>query len=251
MKSPIFTGSFCGERISAEVDGFTLTARIEPDEGHGAPWIEEDGHGPVSDWTRRAKRPGERVLCEDRGSRRYYDYAEAIAIAKRDGWDAEPIGTGTPGEKAARAVEADFKRLRSWCNDGWTYVGVVVAVGRNGIVLDANAASLWGIESDCRDYLLEVADQLAEEALTVGRDALKSLPVTLPDRMVEDYERRAQAERDAGGRIDIDHGLPTVAVTMSDGSEYFFQEHEASELLDEVPENIAEEDYILALAQGW
>lgn len=38
---------------------------------------------------------------------------------------------------------------------------------------------------------------------------------------------------------------------MSDGSEYFFQGEEASDLLDEVPDNLAPEDYILAVAQGW
>ena len=69
-----------------EIDGRTFNVTIEPDSSHGAPWEEEDGHGPVSEWTRRDKRPGERVLCEDRGSRRYYDFAEACRIARRDGW---------------------------------------------------------------------------------------------------------------------------------------------------------------------
>lgn len=73
-----------------EVDGVTFRVRTEYDDCHGAPWDEEDGHGPVSDWTSRGKLPGELVLCEDRGKRRYYDFAEACRIARRDGWGFLP-----------------------------------------------------------------------------------------------------------------------------------------------------------------
>lgn len=74
---------------------------------------------------------------------------------------------------------------------------------------------------------------------------------SMSSRMVKDYEKRAKAERRAGGKIEINYRLSYVAVTMSDGSEYFFQGQEASELLDDVPDNINEEDFILAIAQGW
>ena len=73
----------------------------------------------------------------------------------------------------------------------------------------------------------------------------------IPTRMVKSYEKRANAERKGGGSIEIDTKLPSVAVTMSDSSEYFFQEHEASDLLNDVPDNISPEDYILAIAQNW
>ena len=69
--------------------------------------------------------------------------------------------------------------------------------------------------------------------------------------MIKQIEAAAEAERAAGGSVEIDPVLPTVAVTMSDGAEYFFQEWEASELLDQVPDEVAEEDYILWAAQGW
>lgn len=173
-----FTDGFHFDSATATVDGFTLTARMVQDHDMGAPWDNEDGHGPVSDWTNRAKLPGERVLNEDRfGRRRYYDVAEAIQIAKRDGWDAEPIGQGAKGQRAARAVEADFRRLRGWCEGEWCYVGVVLSVSRNGIILDDRAASLWGIESDCRDYLLDVANELADEALDAAKAVLEALCV--------------------------------------------------------------------------
>lgn len=75
--------------------------------------------------------------------------------------------------------------------------------------------------------------------------------MNLPTRIKTDYCRRAASERSAGSTIKINYTLPYVDVTMSDGSEYFFQGDEASELLAEVPVNIDPESYILALAQGW
>ncbi len=69
-----------------EHDGFTLRASIKHDDATGAPWEEHDGHGPVSDWTRRDKLPGELLLCDDGRQKRFYDFAEACKIARRDGW---------------------------------------------------------------------------------------------------------------------------------------------------------------------
>lgn len=71
-------------------NGREYEMRIERDEDHGAPWDEEDGHGPVSGWERRDKRPGEMILSEDHGARRFYDFAEACRIARRDGWGFLP-----------------------------------------------------------------------------------------------------------------------------------------------------------------
>lgn len=158
-----------------EIDGFTIQARLKYDDDAQAPWDREDGHGPVSEWTTREKAPGERVLCADRSSKRYYDFAEAVRIAKRDGWDAPPYGTGTAGERAARAAEADYQRLRDWCEDRWHYVGVVLSVSRNGVMLDNHAASLWGIEDDAGDYLTECAEDMLDEAVRVGHAVLAKI----------------------------------------------------------------------------
>ncbi len=141
--------------------GLSFKVEFEADEFGQTPW-DDDGHGPVSDWTTRDKHPGERVLHSDRNSKRYYDFAEAVKLALKDGWDAPPY-TGTKGERAARAAEADYERLRAWCNNDWYYIGVVVTL----LDTDGNETrereSLWGIESDCEDYLTEVAYELAEE----------------------------------------------------------------------------------------
>lgn len=74
---------------------------------------------------------------------------------------------------------------------------------------------------------------------------------SIPEWMVADYEARAKAELDAGATIEINKNPCYVAITMSDGTEYFFQDQEAEDLLSEVPDNISETDYILAVSQNW
>lgn len=70
-----------------------------------------------------------------------------------------------------------------------------------------------------------------------------------------DYERRAKAERDAGGYVQVNLNIPCIAVTLSNGDEYFFQGEEASQLISEAEEafhgNIKLQDYLLAIAQNW
>ena len=146
-------------------NGKRYEVTIEPDCDHGAPW-EEDGHGPVSDWTTRDKLPGEVIISQDGRSRRYYDFAEACKIARVEGWDAAPYNTGqeTKRQQAAKSARADMERMRQWCNDYWSYVGVIVTAECTCCdEFTGESASLWGIESDCSDYLDEVTRELIEE----------------------------------------------------------------------------------------
>ena len=151
-------------------DHGTMSFRIEwvYDTDADAPWIREDGHGPVSDWTSDPKAPGQMVLCTDRRMRRYYDFAEAVKLARRDGWDTKPYGTRKPGERAHAAVMADYNYLRQWCNQQWQYCGIVVTLlGADGEP-DVDA-SLWGIEdglSSMSEYHEEVIGELIHECLS-------------------------------------------------------------------------------------
>ena len=147
-----------------EHEGLTFRVNFEPDSDAGEPWSREDGHGEVSDWTSRDKQPGERILCSDRGRKRYYDFAGAVKLARKDGWDAPPYG-GKPGERAARAANADFERMQAWCNDQWSYVGVVVTLLDTDGDPTRETESLWGVESD-GDYSSECARELAGEIAT-------------------------------------------------------------------------------------
>jgi hypothetical protein len=176
----MFTGKldgYDGDTITCTVDGFECMATIHHDSDHGTPWENEDGHGPVTDWMDKdSKVAGYRVLSADGRRVRFYNYAEAIKIAKRDGWDAEPYGEGTKGERAARAVDADFANLKAWCRDEWWYVGVAVTVSKNGIQLTGKYDhACWGIESTAGSFLVEVANDHLSEALDAAKTAIAKL----------------------------------------------------------------------------
>lgn len=143
------------------------------DELMGPPWEEHDGHGIVSDWTTRAKRPGERVLVQDRDSRRYYDVQASIALARKDSW-----GCGNPehkhatrGEEIACAVDADFDYCWRWANDKWHWVAVDVwQVNEEGEPAEYRKAkereSIGGIDGeDQAEYLTDTAYELAEQII--------------------------------------------------------------------------------------
>lgn len=154
-------------------NGLTFRLTTEHDTDHGAPWEHSDGHGPVSDWTARDKRPGELVLNKDGRERRYYDFAEACRIARRDGWDAPPYGTGTTRQRAARAARADFEYLRRWCANDWAYVGVIVELlDDDGEPVASD--SVWGVEDFDEGYIGEIAQSMAEELAAVAGPLLRA-----------------------------------------------------------------------------
>jgi len=163
--------------------GYSFRVNLVPDSDHGNPWDEEGGHGPVSDWRSSDDgREGERILATDNSGYHalFYDIAEATRIAERDGWgcpcaasheagiDNALSPSGHPLTRAAEiahAVEADYARLRAWCDDNWYYLGVVVTLLDEEGHPTTETESLWGIESDSDDYLVEVAHELAAEIL--------------------------------------------------------------------------------------
>ena len=179
-------------RDTIERHGRTYRVTIEHDEHMGAPWEEHDGHGVVSEWTRRDKAPGEVVIASDRGSHRFYDVAETLRIAKRDGWglsDADLAAfEARAGRKATRkmviaeAVRRDCDRMRQWCADVWGWCGVIVELLDEDGDGTGETASLWGIESDAGAYLDEVAADLVDEMESPRLAAdLAALEASRPD----------------------------------------------------------------------
>lgn len=147
--------------------GHTFKFATEYDDTIGEPWREYDGHGIVSDWVRRDKLPGERVLAGDRGSKRYYDVRGTMRIARRDGWGCgDPAHTHrTDRERAACAVDRDYQRLRAWLRGTWYYVVVYVQLVTPGYASDNRRAYLGGVESDAGEYLEAIARELADEII--------------------------------------------------------------------------------------
>ena len=124
----------------------------------------------MSDWTTRSKSAGERLLVADSYSGRYYDFAEAMKIAKRDGWGLSDDGlaklterlghTPTKGQITEAAVEHDFQYLKDWCDEKWHYIGVIVTLF-NEDDEEQDSDSIWGVE-DYGSHYQELASELAD-----------------------------------------------------------------------------------------
>jgi hypothetical protein len=151
-------------KTTFDIKGYQIKITIHADTDHGAPWEENDGHGIVSGWERRAKRAGELILCTDRGASRFYDFAGTMKIAKRDGWGlaesavaalAAKLGRApSKGEIFAQAVQKDFDYLRGWANDLWHYQGYTTEiVTPDGETLDGD--SCWGFDDE--NYMMDEA----------------------------------------------------------------------------------------------
>jgi len=166
-------GCFVGEAIG---DGtyYKANAKIEThhDDTMSEPWKEHDGHGIVSEWVRRDKRAGELLLCSDRSSKLFYDYAGTIALAKKDGWGMCPehvetltikLGrTPTAKEITAASVMADFELLRAWCNNEWFWQGYTTKIETpDGEIVDGD--SCWGFDDEA--YMMEEATSAAISAI--------------------------------------------------------------------------------------
>lgn len=132
-------------------------ARLRYDDAMGPPWKEHDGHGPVSEYESRSKKPGELIVCTSvSGRNRFYDFQTAVNMARTEWGCADP----------AKAAREDFERMRAWCNDEWHWVGVIVCrTDKHGNELEPSD-SLWGIESDADEYLSETAYELVRNILS-------------------------------------------------------------------------------------
>ena len=139
-----------GDTIACEVEGFRVTARIVRDDCMDAPDQRQDGFWPS-------------LYINDPGF----------------------IGPGNNfRERLAKAqVEAEAV-MDAWRKDEWFYCGIMLAIECEGVELDENAASLWGIEANYpgsdNAYLSEVAGELLPDALAAGRAALTRLMASAP-----------------------------------------------------------------------
>jgi hypothetical protein len=168
-----------GDRICTTVGRCDVVAHVEQDGHITTPWDEYDGLGTVTEWVRRDKRPGEKILTTDRQYRRYYDYAGAVANARRE-WPTSA--------EAVAAVDREYDVWRAWCAQEWYYGVVVVTVSADGVTLATEA--LGGVEVNYpgtdNSYLTEVAAELLAEALPVARTRASELARTLATLTPED-----------------------------------------------------------------
>lgn len=155
------------------VDGIDFLVTIGPDEFTGPPWTECDGHGPVdcrdhSPWGQfPVKMPGEIIIGKYRGDVVFYDFQEAVKIARRDGWNYPPYFWKTKGEQAAAAARADADYLKRWLNGRWEYVFITVHPLDDYSEILPMSASIGGVEYDPDDtgYIGSVVEDLAREVI--------------------------------------------------------------------------------------
>lgn len=188
--------------------GLTFHLSLSLDHDHEPPWDNDDlgrfmeqrgtYHGQRLD-----KRPGQIVIAGGMRSDPWlFDYAEATAWLKdqyaeyhnKPRWPAPSAAHRRIGMSLRECVKHDLDatlaRWRGWIDDEWTYLGVNVAVNYHDVpITNANIGtywhSIWGIESDCHDYLVETAHDQAWEAVH-----------TLIDRVEATYSIRHPERRD-------------------------------------------------------
>lgn len=192
---------------------FRFDVQQEDDLDHPHPWNAEEGHGPVSEWSSRKKKPGEWVLEVDGRQRRFYDFSAAVEIAKRDGW-------GLPEEELAdwirsrdgdrpskamiarRAVEKDFDHLKAFCDDEWTYMGVIVTLldGEDDTPTKVSAMR-WGLETSVPNIVDDTAQELVDELVagfgTSWGYVPKMVPVEFPNGIKPPLPEEIQDLHDA------------------------------------------------------
>lgn len=181
------TPSYSGCEELHTAGNLTVKVELIRDEHMGNPWEEHDGHGPVRESNSRDKRPGERPLMESvREGHWYYDWQEAIQIAKREWIGEGPYADGmTKGQAAEKAVQFDFDMLRGWLNDEWEWVGVaVILLDEDDNEIDHD--SLWGIDSSSPEYINDTAREMAAELIVTYRKK---------QRISKLYEREALADQ--------------------------------------------------------
>jgi hypothetical protein len=137
-----------GDTITAEVEGFTLTACIYYDEHAGSPEDQSQCFWPSLD----------------------------------------PDKAGYIGPKSKSTLRRQMKKARKvladWNLERWFYCGIAVTVARNGVELTGKFDhALWGIECNYtggrhknpNTYLRDVANEHAQGALDAAKEKVAAL----------------------------------------------------------------------------
>jgi hypothetical protein len=84
--------------------------------------------------------------------------------------------------------EENKEIIASWKRGEWFYVGIVISVEYNGVLLDDHIHSVWGYEANFpngdNSYLTEEATRLMEEALDDAKKAREEMIARLIGKAV-------------------------------------------------------------------
>ncbi|OZB12558.1 MAG: hypothetical protein B7X53_17900 [Hyphomonas sp. 34-62-18] len=139
-----------GDVITCEIEGFTVSARIIPDDCPDPPDQRQDGFWPSL-------------------------YKDAPGF----------IGPGNNFRARFAKAQAEAEAIMAgWRKGEWFYCGIVLSVSLDGVELAPHAASLFGLEANYPEtdnsYLTEVAGNLIPEALAAAREVLARLTALAP-----------------------------------------------------------------------
>jgi len=146
-----FSSFVCpGDVITCETGGFTVSARIVPDDCPDPPDQRQDGFWPSL-------------------------YREAPGF----------IGPGNNFRERFAQAQAEAEAvMEGWRKGDWFYAGVVLSVSLEGVELAPQATSLWGLEANYpgseNEALTQAAIALLPDALAEARAVLAPLAVLAP-----------------------------------------------------------------------
>jgi len=116
---------------------------------------------------------------------KYVVVGDSVSRQYPNGWE---LVARLEADEDTRPTDFDCyepEDIELWEQGEWEYMGLVLSVYKNGILLDNHAASIWGI--DCNfpvpvnstystsEYLSEVFDDLEQEALDRGKEVITIL----------------------------------------------------------------------------
>ncbi|MBS4041671.1 MAG: hypothetical protein KGZ81_13870 [Flavobacteriales bacterium] len=160
------------DKFDFEYKGLQFRCIVENDDYMRAPFLEYDGHGDIREsynyYGRPEKNPGEVIIYSNRGCHWIYDFAGAVAKAKRENWGSKNCHPGmSKGERAATAARDDMQYCQDWLEgDRWYSRIEVFRIDNDGEKV-GESEFLSGVENgysgDCEDFLRDCAAQLAAE----------------------------------------------------------------------------------------
>ena len=148
-----------GDVITCETEGFSVSARIVPDDCPDPPDQRQDGFWPslYRDAPGFMGEPDQELV---RGSN-------------------SPANGNNFRQRFAKAQAEAEALMDGWRKSDWFYCGIVLSVSLDGVELAPHAASLFGLEANYPEtdnsYLTEVAGHLLPEALAAARAVLARL----------------------------------------------------------------------------
>lgn len=149
--------------------GYSVRCKLADDDTGFAPWEQCEALAVPITLPRYASTvDGElsgHMRIDTRDDVLYYPFADAVRKWRADN-DQYCLKDGRAQRQAqaVAAARAEYDFFRSWLRENWSYVGVIVELlDDDGAVIGSD--SLWGIESNSDDYLLETANDMAAQLI--------------------------------------------------------------------------------------